>query len=216
MDLKHAAIYVCGALVRLEKPIVHALLECKPLPAIAAALEQVKDSEILLETAYMLECFCDGVYWVMDDMVSSGLINAIIGAVNKPTLLPGVRVRALRCVCNLAEVGTEDDIDELLKAKALEMLIDVLDSKDPEMLKTAIVTLENLMDQFEQRGDAAELVGNFDAMQGVDKMMVLTSHQNPQISKMADEFVKTHFYVGEVPPDYVWKTPAEAEPVKPQ
>ena len=93
--------------------------------------------------------------------------------------------------------GTDSEINILLENEALEVLTELLMSTQPELIKNAIGALNSLMRQFNDEDEFDNIMGNFDSLQGVETMMELTIHPNIDISKAANKFLKSYYYVPE-------------------
>ena len=54
----------------------------------------------------------------------------------------------------------------------------------------------------ENSSEVASIIADFDAAEGFEKIVTLTTHPNQAISKKANEFIKKYYYVEDVPPEY--------------
>ena len=202
-DLRHAAIYLAGIICGGPEAMANTFMDQKPLPEVAKILQSPIEDQLVWDACYLVRNIVDGPFWYFHGLHEAGIIKIIISFLTKGG--PKLKSYAVDCMEIIVRKGTEDEIENLVKGEVLDGLVEVLGVKDPDTLKKAIETLDNIMIQYEQQGEPEGVLATFDAVQGVDKMEDLAHNQNPAISKAADEFLKSHLYVAEVPEGYVLK-----------
>jgi DNA modification methylase len=198
-ELKEAATYFSAVICRCEPSLVDKFMEKSPLEAIKKTLESETDEELLLDTYYIIINLVGVPYRFLKAVVDIGIGKTIINLLRNKLPSPKVRRIAQKCLKRILRYGRYEDIEILNKAKLLDVLVDLLNTKNPEDLKYGLKMLSYIMKQSAEEDELEGMIGDFDAAGGVEELLNIMNFPNETINKMANEVHDTYLYVRSLP-----------------
>ncbi|MFT7797738.1 importin subunit alpha-1-like [Arapaima gigas] len=155
------------------------------------ALLRHHKTSIQKETAWTLSNITAGKDSQIEEVIHAGLIPIVVDIIRQSDWR--TRKEAVWAVNNYANGGNVDQITYLVQHNVLEALLNVLSSKDNELLIVTLETLANLFYAAEKSGDAEYLCEALEEFGGLEKLEMLQSHDNEMVYMGAVYMVEKYF-----------------------